>query len=184
MSDDASHSTEGKQAAYIVTISEAARLLECSVSTVQRRLDKGELEAVAMAGKRCVRLPADALPTGVQPDASQLIVDSDALKVQPDASQLSSGAVLAIPQDSRGAALVAAIVAEAMSQQAQAKPVPSVADLAAKYLLTIDEASQLSGAGRSALEAAIRNGHLKAHKGLGRGRRLKRADLEKWAGKL
>jgi len=180
MTPDASHSTGDNQAAYIVTISEAARLLECSVSTVQRRLEKGELEAVPMAGKRCVRLPADALPAGVQPDASQLIVDSDALKLTPDASRIKSGesTALATVRDSNGAAIVAAIVGEALSQQR------ATAAISEKFMLTIDEAVQLSGIGRSAINAAIKAGELKAHHGLGRGRRLKRADLEKWAGEL
>lgn len=61
---------------------------------------------------------------------------------------------------------------------------PSIVDLAAKFMLTIDEAVTLSGIGRSAINAAIKSGDLKAHHGLGRGRRLKRSDLEKWAAKL
>jgi excisionase family DNA binding protein len=43
----------------VVSITEAARRLDCSVRTVQRRLDAGELEPVEVAGKRCVRLSSD-----------------------------------------------------------------------------------------------------------------------------
>jgi excisionase family DNA binding protein len=94
------------------------------------------------------------------------------------------GAVLATPQDSRGVALVAAIVAETLSQQAQQRPAVDAVQASVKMMLTIEEASLLSGIGRSAIDGAIRRGDLKAHRGLGRGRRLKRADLERWAAML
>lgn len=53
-----------------------------------------------------------------------------------------------------------------------------------KFMLSIDEAVALSGIGKSALNAAIRAGKLAAHKGYGRGRRIKRSDLEKLVSKL
>jgi excisionase family DNA binding protein len=53
-----------------------------------------------------------------------------------------------------------------------------------KVFLTRREACALAGVGPARLAAAIRAGELSARKGLGRGDRIKRADLEKWAEKL
>jgi excisionase family DNA binding protein len=51
-------------------------------------------------------------------------------------------------------------------------------------MLTIDEAAAFAGVGRRAIDAAIKAGNLTAHRGLGQGRRVKRADLERWVGEL
>jgi excisionase family DNA binding protein len=165
---------------YVVSIKRAAELLEVSEKTIQRRMHAGELEATTVAGKRAVKVRADQLPEGASIDQTSDTLDSTGLTMT-DGRTVDSGAMLATVRDARGAGVLAAIVAETLKQQEQARPsVP----IEAKLMLTVDEAAALSGVGRTALDAAIRRGELKAHRGLGRGRRLKRADLEKWAGKL
>ncbi len=165
---------------YVVSIKRAAELLEVSEKTIQRRMHAGELEATTVADKRAVKVRADQLPESASIDRTSDTLDSGGLSVTNDRTG-DTGAVLATVRDARGGALVAAIVAEALKQQGQQRPAVA---LEAKFMLTIDEAVTLSGVGRSALDAAIRRGELKAHRGLGRGRRLKRADLEEWTGKL
>ena len=62
------------------------------------------------------------------------------------------------------------------------KPRPSV-PVEAKLLLTLAEAQALTGLSRSTLRAAINSGELKARQ-IGKAFRIKRADLEKFVGKL
>lgn len=184
MTPDATHDTPPtdapRAAAFVVTITEAAKLLQCSVRTVQRRLDAGEWEVVMVAGKRCVRLPADALPDGVTPVMPSDMLDSDVINMSPDATRDTT--LARQPQEGRGAALIAAIVAETL-EQSQARAVtrqrPTV-DIADRLLLTIEEAATYAGVGQSALEAAIKAGDIPVLGGLGRGRRIKRSDLESY----
>lgn len=61
---------------------------------------------------------------------------------------------------------------------------PTAADVAAQLMLTVEEAATYAGVGRSAIDAAIRAGDIRVHRGLGRGRRLKRSDVEEWIAKL
>lgn len=72
------------------------------------------------------------------------------------------------------------------SNQQQSVPTlaPSIQDLGTKLLLSVEEAARYSGTSRSAINHAIREGNLTAHRGKWRGRRIKRADLEKYFGKL
>jgi excisionase family DNA binding protein len=58
-----------------------------------------------------------------------------------------------------------------------------IVDIADKLLLTLAEAQAMTGLSRSTLRAAIDAGELKA-KQIGRAFRVKRADLEKFIGKL
>ncbi len=53
-----------------VSITEAARRLNCSVRTVQRRLDSGALESVEVDGQRRVKLPHDRATDNATPDAT------------------------------------------------------------------------------------------------------------------
>ncbi len=80
-------------------------------------------------------------------------------------------------EGNNGAAIVAAIVAQTVREIETQRG----ATLGEKLFLTVQEAAQLAGVGKSAIEAAIKAGYIKAHHGLGRGRRVKRADVEKWA---
>lgn len=70
---DTTHDATDDSPAFGVTITEVARLLGQSVRTVQRALDYGKTEAVAVAGKRCVRLRANEVLPGLRPDESAII---------------------------------------------------------------------------------------------------------------
>ena len=169
---------------FIVTITDAAKMLNMSVRTVQRRLDAGEWEAVMMAGKRCVRLPESALPAGVTPDATRAILDSGTLNLShdaPDDTQRDNAehnsAALARVEPHGAAALVAAIVRETLNQT-EARAAQKVrVDIADKPLLTLTEVQVLTGLSRDVLRAAIDAGELKAGK-IGRAFRVRRSDVQ------
>lgn len=63
------------------------------------------------------------------------------------------------------------------------KPVASISDLAHKLMLTLPEAAALSNLSRNHLRQAIKAGTLKAQK-IGRGWRIKRADLDAYVSAL
>jgi excisionase family DNA binding protein len=67
--------------------------------------------------------------------------------------------------------------------QLPAKPALSIADLAHKLMLTLVEAAALSNLSRHHLRQAIKTGTLKAQK-IGRGWRIKRADLDAYVSSL
>jgi excisionase family DNA binding protein len=54
----------------------------------------------------------------------------------------------------------------------------------ARTFLSIEEAAALLGVSVGAIERSIKDGGLKVHRGLARGRRIKRADAQEWASKL
>jgi len=73
---------------------------------------------------------------------------------------------------------------EALRPGAQAAPRPvSIADAAHKLTLSLPESAALSGLSRNHLRQAIKEGNLKSRK-IGRGWRVKRADLEAYVRKL
>ena len=67
--------------------------------------------------------------------------------------------------------------------QLPAKPTLSIADVAHKLMLTLQEAAALSNLSRNHLRQAIKTGTLKAKK-IGRGWRIKRADLDAYVSSL
>jgi excisionase family DNA binding protein len=81
-----------------------------------------------------------------------------------------------------GERLIAALAA-LRPLQLPAKPAPSIADLAHKLMLTLPEAAALSNLSRNHLRQAIKSGSLKARK-IGRGWRIKRADLDAYVSAL
>jgi excisionase family DNA binding protein len=185
----------------VLTITAAADALGVSVRTVQRRLDNGELEEVKEYGKRLVRLPAD-----VSHDATDDTPhDSDSAPIEAEVlasdathdATLDSGAyttdaprdrtresTLAIPE-SNVLALLADVVTQRIREdqaqaKAQARPSVPVAD---KLLLSLEECQTLTGLSRATLRSAIDDGALKARI-IGRGFKIKRADLDKYISKL
>jgi excisionase family DNA binding protein len=181
-------------AAFIVTITEAAPLLGCSIRTVQRRLDAGEFEAVTVAGKRCVRLTADDLPEGVMPDGLALDATRDTEAGNPSGTRANGPAlspldaslarVTSHDRNRDGAALIAAIVSRTLDEAdarraAKLEPV----QLASKLLLTLAECSALTGLSRATLRAAIEAGALKARR-IGKAWRIKRPDLDSFIRRL
>lgn len=179
---NATHDAPHDSAVFVVTITEAARLLGQSVRTVQRALDGGKMEAVAVAGKRCVRLRADEMLPGLQPDESAMIDDAAAHELSVNDARLSR--VLSrdtTAGNERDMSTLAALVEALAAHRAEGKP--SAQEIGAKLLLTLAEAQVLTGLSRGVLRDSIDSGELKA-KQIGRAWRIKRSDLEAFIGKL
>ncbi len=147
MTPDTTRDTTVMETTYTVTITEASKYLDCSVRTVQRRMDAGELEAVAQHGKRMVRLRESDLPPGVTPDATGDILDSVALNMTHGAT---GDTTLVSTRDGRTAdtrtaaavALVSQVVAETLAQAAVLRPSVGVEH---NLLFTLAEAQALNG---------------------------------------
>jgi excisionase family DNA binding protein len=95
-----------------------------------------------------------------------------------------TGALTPAQLSDLGERLIAAL--EALQRPLQlppAKPALSIADLAHKLMLTLAEAAALSNLSRNHLRQAIKTGSLKAQK-IGRGWRIKRADLDAYVSAL
>ncbi len=181
----------------VLTIGDAAKVLSCSIRTVQRRLDANDgtgddiLQPVQAAGKRCVQMPSSLVTkTAAKVQQSLQPVVLDVLALNPDVSHdrqgdsgRDSAALARLPQDGRGAALIAAIVRETLNQAEERKAAPDATQCAAKLLLTLSECQTLTGLSRAVLREAIAAKKLKA-KLIGRAWRIKRADLEKYIGGL
>lgn len=194
MTSDTTHDNEPDDEAqpkYLLTITEAARALEISVRTVQRRLDAGEYEATTVAGKRCVRLSVKDFPDGIPEDVTLDVtgdsVDRTALKSARDTTgdnQRDSTAL--VPLRDVGGSQVQALVTlidavdEARTSRRDSEhKKPTAQESAAKLLLNLEEAQVLTGISSAALRASIQNGELKAKK-IGRGWKMRRADLESY----
>jgi excisionase family DNA binding protein len=98
--------------------------------------------------------------------------------VSPEAGE--STALVPVGRSSDAGELLALIYQAARSN---AKPTPASVPIESKPLLTIAEAHALTGLSDGHLREAIHAGRLKG-KIIGRGYRIKRADLDKYIGKL
>lgn len=191
---DATHDSTSDSApepAYVVTITEAARLTTWSVRTIQRKLDKKpepELQAVTMAGKRCVVLPVALVAPGVKIDTAQILahdttgdrsatLDSTSLKTSRDTTGDTEHDTAAIVPVRGGGVEVLAMFAQAIADSIESRT--SVQETAAKLVLSLDECRTLTGFSQGTLKAAISAGELKAQK-IGRGWKVKRSDLERF----
>jgi excisionase family DNA binding protein len=172
---NATHDAPHDSAVFVVTITEAARLLGQSVRTVQRSLDGGKMEAVAVAGKRCVRLRADEVLPGLSPDESAIIDGGAGFDLSVNDARLSR--VLSRDTTAGGERDMSTLAALVEAFTALAPQPPGAHEIAAKLLLTLDECRVLTGLSRQTLRAAIDADELKA-KQIGRAWRIKRSDLE------
>ena len=100
----------------------------------------------------------------------------------PDATPETTQTLTPAQLSDLGERLIAALVA-LRPLQLPAKPAPAIADLAHKLMLTLSEAAALSNLSRNHLRQAIKRGTLKAQK-IGRGWRIKRADLDAYVSAL
>lgn len=88
------------------------------------------------------------------------------------------------PGGQSGALIIAAhdfpaLVAAIRETPQKAAEVP----ISERNFLSVEESAALLGISKGALEKVIKADEIKVHTGLARGRRLKRADLKKWADK-
>lgn len=126
--------------------------------------DEGELQRFKESLERPVHRPAVERMNSTQQMPTQ---NDGALSLLSHPSQLEAFAA----------------IFQAMQPQ-QGKAAPTAQEMAAKLMLTVDEAVIYSGLSKSAIDTAIRENSLKAHRGKWRGRRIKRADLESYIKKL
>jgi excisionase family DNA binding protein len=101
----------------------------------------------------------------------------------PPAATPETGALTPAQLSDLGERLIAALEALQRPLQLPAKPSISIAEVAHKLMLTLAEAAALSNLSRNHLRQAIKNGTLKAQK-IGRGWRIKRADLDAYVSAL
>jgi len=114
-------------------------------------------------------------------ELQQLIGKIEGLMPREGAADTSAVQALKLTAPAADSALDRLAVALAALRPAVPTSAPylSVADIAHKLMLSLPEAATLSGLSRNHLREAIRNGELKSRK-MGRGWRIKRADLESY----
>ncbi len=105
-------------------------------------------------------------------------LESQAIEPQAVESQaVESQAIVSVQPTDMVERLVTALEAMRTGAMPHGGFALSVADISYKFLLTIPEAARLSGLSRNHIAKAVRSGTLKAKK-IGRGWRIKRADLD------
>ena len=112
-------------------------------------------------------------------ELQQLIGKIEGLMPREGAAGPSEVQALKLATPAADSALDRLAVALAALRPAAAPTHLSVADIAHKLMLSLSEAAALSGLSRNHLREAIRDGELKSRK-MGRGWRIKRADLESY----
>lgn len=160
---------------------EAAQYLGVSTRALERYAASGKLAARYERGKTGQVLAFD------QSELARFKAELEAPQEKP--RQEPTTALARLDGITRGASQSAAIeVLARLVEAAQASPTsPDRRALSvpveAKLLLTLAEAQALTGLSRGVLRAAIETGELKARL-IGRAFRIKRAELEKFVGKL
>ena len=158
---------------------EAAAFLEIGVRSLERYTTQGRVTAQKVKGKTGpvldysaeelarfkveLQTPPPTSPGAPPTEETALAKVSPANLARSAASSAATARSKADRQES--AAFIAAQV---------------IQGCAVKLMLTVDEAAAFTGTGHKAINDAIKAGVLTAHYGFGRGRRVKRADLEKW----
>jgi excisionase family DNA binding protein len=155
---------------------EAAEALGISIRLVERYAGEGRLGEVKYVRGR----------TGKQADYDEQAVEK--LKAELEAPDHPATALQAPNSQHAGLSVLANTerlinTLEALGFTRGHSPAPSIADLAAKPILTLAEAHALTGLSRGILRDAIDAGKLKA-KIIGRAWRVKRVDLDAYIRKL
>jgi excisionase family DNA binding protein len=181
--------------------SEAAEFLGVSLRAVERYASAGRLPSCYVRGKTGQVLDFDQVDleafkieletpvskgTTSHAEARQATQSATANQSAEDSTSPENGALATFGGALSGALALTpqeyfelgVMMADKLRQDAPQAPTVAIE---ARLFFTVTEAAQLAGVGKSAIEAAIKSGQIKAHSGLGRGRRVKRADVEKWA---
>jgi excisionase family DNA binding protein len=155
---------------------DAADFLGVSVRAVERYASAGRLPSRYVRGK-----------TGQVLDFEQSDVDAFKIELETPVEKGTTSrdtTALATLDGPNPAALVQLAHMVSMMNGDKARQDAATVPVEARLFLTVTEAAQYAGVGKSAIEAAIKAGQINAHSGLGRGRRIKRADVEKWSDTL
>jgi excisionase family DNA binding protein len=160
---------------------EAADFLGVSVRQIERyvsdnqigvRYEKGRTKPTPVFDEGELRRFKEALERPVhRPAVHRMENDSTVIATQSDGGMSQVSALEIVSQ----------MFQSLHANQSAAPPIVNVSD---KLMLTVKEAATYSGVGEGAIDAAIKGGGLKAHRGKWRGRRIKRADVEKYFGNL
>jgi excisionase family DNA binding protein len=162
---------------------EAAKYLEIGVRSLERYTSDGRVHATRQRGKTGMVL--DYAPDELARFLVELQAENEAAQSTPQASPNvggTDGEPLARVAAKGGAMMrrddLATLAATLASVQKT-----SASEAAHKLLLSLEECQTLTGLSRATLRSAIEDGALKAQI-IGRGFKIKRADLDKYVGKL
>lgn len=158
--------------------------VEMSVRTLQRHVQRGDLAVAYVRGRKGDE--ADFEETSLRAFADRLKQKTYVSRANGDGAAVTSDApagALVRANDLRSGALAELLAVIEAKRAQQSQPPVTISDLAHKLTLNLDEAAQLSGLSRGHLREAIGAGKLKA-KIIGRGWRVKRADLDRYVTKL
>ena len=169
-----------------MTKTEAAEFLGCSPRQLERytsenrigvRYEKGRTRPTPVYDEAELREFKEALERPLHRPAVERMA-------APDTMPTSSDNALALLSQASQLEGLARFIGEAVAAARPAEaPEPTLADIAVKPLLKLDEAQRLTGLSREVLRAAILGGELKAQQ-IGRAWRIKRADLDSYIAKL
>lgn len=178
---------------------EAAEFLGVSVRAIERYVSAGKLPANYVRGKTGQVLDFDAgdlerFKAELEAPVSRGTIEPDKTRqgapqattraaTRPGTATRADSTALARLDGPNAQNALSLLVQAIADNSGKARQAPTVAP-ENKLMLTIEEAVAFSGIGRSAIDAAIKSGKLTAHSGYGRGRRVKRADLESYIGNL
>lgn len=169
---------------------EAAIFLGVSVRAVERYASGGRLPSRYVRGKTGQVLDfqqsdLEALKTELETPVEKATTGHAEDRQGAPESEVRQGASKALARldGANSVALVQFMEALASASFDKGRQAELVA-ISDKLLLTANEAAAFAGVGRRAIDNAIKAGQLTAHRGLGQGRRIKRADLEAWVKKL
>ncbi len=164
-----------------ITKEEAAEILGAkNVRTVERYAAKGRLSVIYEKGTtRDVPMYDE---TQVRALAEQSKAPTTPMRPSIEPPSANGSMAIATRNDNSDTRLSQAVAFLAEMEKAR-RVEPSITDLAHKLTLSLMEASQLSGLSRGHLRQAIEEKKLKARI-LGRGWRVKRADLDAYVVKL
>jgi excisionase family DNA binding protein len=161
---------------------EAAEYLNVSERAVERYANRGKLSVRLEKGKRgnvAVYDDGELRKLKAALDAERGVMrPAVALPDTPDQEPRQ----LARLSDVRGSVDFLALLSQ-LGNAAQTRQTLSPVELAAKHLLTLDEAATLSGLSKNHLSDAIHSGKLKAKK-IGRGWKVKPLNLKSYTDKL
>lgn len=172
---------------------EAAELLGISLRSLERYTSQGRVSASYVKGK--TRAVVDYEPSELERFKAELeetsptsppITGEIGEATRPVNPANSDTRLARLANDTQGAGLLAAVVAQAVAEtlnQLDDKRAPSSQEIAAKLVYTLAECQVLTGFSRAFLRAAIKDGGLAA-KQIGKAWRVKRTDLEAWISKL
>jgi len=170
-----------------MTKEEAAKFLGCSPRQIERYVAENRIGVVMVKGK------TRPTPTYDEAELARLKAELHRPTHRPavervgEASrEMATGAdngLALLSQASQLEGFTRFIVETMKAAQPSAAQAPSIADIAAKPLLTLAEAQLLTGLSRDVLRGAISSGALDA-KQIGRAWRIKRAALDAYIGGL